>query len=191
MTAWQSRHFLAPAKCGSCILVSPCAQALIILSWVLILTGVLLTFIFTGFSFVIAGRNENRIKGFGIAILAWLFLAVIYDGLFLLSLILFQDYPVEKLSLILTVLKKISWVCFTVFVKLFCESLFVYLIITFQKQNNLREMVSSVPAITGHNIWNFLEYLGKIISVPFLKVAFSRGKVGRPSKPYIPGKSGM
>ena len=45
--------------------------------------------------------------------------------------------------------------------------------------------------ITGHNIWNFLEYLGKIISVPFLKVAFSRGKVGRPSKPYIPGKSGM
>jgi hypothetical protein len=53
------------------------------------------------------------------------------------------------------------------------------------------EKVRKQPTITGHNIWNFLECLGKIISVPFLKVAFSRGKVGRPSKPYIPGKSGM
>ena len=37
----------------------------------------------------------------------------------------------------------------------------------------------------------FLEDLGKMISVPFIKVAISAGKVGRPSKPYIPGKSGM
>jgi len=37
----------------------------------------------------------------------------------------------------------------------------------------------------------FLEHLGKIISVPAVKVAISGGKVGRPSKPYISGKSGM
>ena len=40
-------------------------------------------------------------------------------------------------------------------------------------------------------VWDFLEHLGKIISVPFLKVAISGGKVGRPSNPCISGKSGM
>jgi Cu-processing system permease protein len=75
---------------------------------ILLLTGILLTFIFTGFSFVIAVKNENRIKGFGLAILVWLFLAVVYDGLFLLSLIIFQDYPVEKLALTLTILNPID-----------------------------------------------------------------------------------
>ena len=37
----------------------------------------------------------------------------------------------------------------------------------------------------------FIQHLGKIISVPFLKVAISGGKVGRPSKPYVSRKSGM
>ena len=37
----------------------------------------------------------------------------------------------------------------------------------------------------------FLGHIGKIISVPVLKVAISGGKVGRPSKPYISRKSGM
>ena len=45
--------------------------------------------------------------------------------------------------------------------------------------------------ITAIIVLPFLEDLGKMISVPFIKVAISAGKVGRPSKPYIPGKSGM
>ena len=40
-------------------------------------------------------------------------------------------------------------------------------------------------------VWDFLEHLGKIISVPFLKVAFSGGNVGGQSNPYIFGRSGM
>ncbi len=46
--------------------------------------------------------NENKIKGFGYAILMWLFFAVIYDGLFLISLVVFNEYPLEKFSLIAT-----------------------------------------------------------------------------------------
>ncbi|MGB5653698.1 MAG: ABC transporter permease, partial [Robiginitalea sp.] len=48
----------------------------------LILIGAFLTFIFTGLAFNIAISNENKIKGFGYAVLLWLFMAVIYDGLF-------------------------------------------------------------------------------------------------------------
>lgn len=65
----------------------------------LLITGTFLTFIFTALAFNIALSNENRIKGFGYAILLWLFLAIIYDGIFLMSLIIFEDYPLDKLSL--------------------------------------------------------------------------------------------
>ena len=74
----------------------------------LLITGTFLTFIFTALAFNIALSNENKIKGFGYAILLWLFLGIIYDGLFLMSLILFEDYPLDKLSLIGTMLNPID-----------------------------------------------------------------------------------
>ena len=55
--------------------------------------------IFTGLSFLISISTDNRIKGFGIAILTWLFFAVVYDGIFLLSLVFLKDYPLETFTL--------------------------------------------------------------------------------------------
>jgi Cu-processing system permease protein len=75
---------------------------------ILLLCGVLLSFIFSGMAFVIAMKNENRIKGFGLAILIWLFFAVIYDGIFLLSLSLLTEYPLERFSLIATIFNPID-----------------------------------------------------------------------------------
>jgi len=74
----------------------------------LLITGAFLTFIFTALAFNIALSNENKIKGFGYAILLWLFLAVIYDGIFLMSLVLFEDYPLDKLSLFGSMLNPID-----------------------------------------------------------------------------------
>ena len=74
----------------------------------LLITGIFLTLIFTALAFNIALSNENKIKGFGYAILMWLFLGVIYDGIFLISLILFEDYPLDKVSLIGTILNPID-----------------------------------------------------------------------------------
>lgn len=68
----------------------------------LLVTGVFLTFIFTALAFNIALSNENKIKGFGFAILLWLFLAVIYDGIFLMALMHFQEYPLDKFALIVS-----------------------------------------------------------------------------------------
>ena len=65
----------------------------------LLITGAFLTFIFAALAFNIAISNENKIKGFGYSVLIWLFLAVIYDGLFLMSLILFEEYPLDSFSL--------------------------------------------------------------------------------------------
>jgi Cu-processing system permease protein len=74
----------------------------------LLITGTFLTLIFTALAFNIALSNENKIKGFGYAILLWLFLAVIYDGLFLMTLIMFEEYPLDKLSLVGTMLNPID-----------------------------------------------------------------------------------
>ena len=68
----------------------------------LLLVGSLLNFIFVALAFNIALSNENKIKGFGYAILLWLFLAVIYDGLFLISLVVFNEYPLDRLALFAT-----------------------------------------------------------------------------------------
>ncbi|MBD1259721.1 ABC transporter permease [Maribacter polysiphoniae] len=74
----------------------------------LLITGAFLTMIFTALAFNIALSNENKIKGFGYAVLMWLFLAVIYDGLFLLSLIIFEEYPLDSFSLVATTFNPID-----------------------------------------------------------------------------------
>ena len=80
-----------------------------ILDFVLLLyVGAFLTFIFTALSLNIAIANENRIKGFGFAILMWLFFAVLYDGIFLLSLIAFEEYPLDSFTLAATMLNPID-----------------------------------------------------------------------------------
>ena len=74
----------------------------------LLLAGSFLTLIFTALAYLIALYNENKIKGFGYAILLWLFMAVIYDGIFLLSLILLKDYPLEGITLFATLFNPID-----------------------------------------------------------------------------------
>lgn len=74
----------------------------------LIIAGSSLTLIFTAMAYWIGLNNTNKIRGFGYAILLWLLMAVIYDGIFLLSLIMFQEYPLEELTLIMSFLNPID-----------------------------------------------------------------------------------
>jgi Cu-processing system permease protein len=125
---------------------------------ILLVSGVLLTFIFTGFSFLIAVRNENRIKGFGFAILVWLFLAVIYDGLFLLSLVVFRDYPIEKLALVLTVFNPIDLSRILVILKMDISALLGYTGALFNKFFGTSSgMLVSVFMLV---IWTLLPIIG-------------------------------
>ncbi len=75
---------------------------------ILLGSGVVLTFIFCALAFFIALRNEDRIRGFGLAILVWLVFAIVYDGVFLLALALWSDYPLEKFALATSLLNPID-----------------------------------------------------------------------------------
>jgi Cu-processing system permease protein len=65
----------------------------------LLVTEGFLTFIFVALAYNIALSFNDKIKGFGFAILLWLFLAVIYDGIIMILMITFQDYPLDKFAL--------------------------------------------------------------------------------------------
>lgn len=75
---------------------------------VLLGTGVLLTAAFTAIAFLIALRFEDRARGFGTALLVWLACAVLYDGLVLLAVTVFSDYPLETPLLVLTLLNPLD-----------------------------------------------------------------------------------
>lgn len=99
----------------------------------LLAVGALLTFIFVALAYNIGLSNDNKIKGFGLAILLWLFLAVIYDGMFLISLVMFDDYPIDKFSLIASMLNPIDLSRILIILELDISVLLGYTGAVFQK----------------------------------------------------------
>lgn len=120
----------------------------------LLITGAFLTLIFTALAFNIALSNENKIKGFGYAVLLWLFLAVIYDGLFLLSLIIFEEYPLDSFSLLATMLNPIDLSRTLILLKLDISALLGYTGAVFKSffGTNLGLMISLAMLL----IWTIL-----------------------------------
>jgi len=74
----------------------------------LLLSGVLLTFVFTSVAFLAGVRFEDRAKGLGFALLVWFCCTVLYDGVILLVAMAFRDYPLEPVLLGLTVLNPVD-----------------------------------------------------------------------------------
>ena len=99
----------------------------------LLVVGSLLNFIFVALAFNIALSNDNKIKGFGYAILMWLFLAVIYDGLFLISLVMFNEYPLDQFSLLATMFNPIDLSRILILLKLDISALLGYTGAVFKK----------------------------------------------------------
>ncbi|TDQ28901.1 ABC transporter permease subunit [Tenacibaculum caenipelagi] len=93
---------------------------------ILLTVGSFLTFIFVALAYNIALTHENKIKGFGYAILVWLLMAVIYDGVFLISLVMFQEYPLDNASLIATAFNPIDLSRILILLKLDISALLGY-----------------------------------------------------------------
>jgi len=74
----------------------------------MIATGCFLSFIFTSIAFWASVKARDKARGIGFALLLWFYFALIYDGLILLILFSFSDYPLEKLTLVLSALNPID-----------------------------------------------------------------------------------
>ena len=74
----------------------------------LLITGISLTFIFISIAFLSSVLNKDKVKGIGLSIIIWLYLTVIFDGLIFLIIYYFNDYPIDKIIIILTSLNPID-----------------------------------------------------------------------------------
>lgn len=74
----------------------------------LLFTGCALTLAFTSIAFFASVKSRDKARGIGAALLLWFYFALIYDGLVLLILFAFSDYPLEKLTLVLSALNPID-----------------------------------------------------------------------------------
>ena len=92
----------------------------------LLLIGVLLTLVFVVLAYLISVLNDDKIKGFGIAILVWILFSVVYDGALLLFFISFSDYPLQKLAVILTILNPVDLSRVMILLKLDVSALMGY-----------------------------------------------------------------
>ena len=99
----------------------------------LLVNAVFLTFIFTALSVTIALLNTNKLKGFGYAILVWLFFAVIYDGILMVTLLWFSDYPIDTYAMVASLLNPIDLSRMMILLKLDISALLGYTGALFQK----------------------------------------------------------
>lgn len=74
----------------------------------LIIIGMMLSVVFTSFAMLSAILSRDRAKGIGISIFIWIFFAIIYDGILLILMFQFADYPIEGIMATLTALNPIG-----------------------------------------------------------------------------------
>ncbi len=124
-----------------------------ILSLFLII-GILQTLAFSSLSFLISTLNENKLLGLGLSLFVWLFLSAIYDGIILFILNHLQDYPLENICLIISLLNPIDLARIMIMLKLDVSALMGYTGAIYQKffSNSTGIIISFIAMI----IWTVL-----------------------------------
>ena len=74
----------------------------------LLFTGSALTLVFTSIAFLASVKARDKARGIGSTLLLWFYFALIYDGLVLMILFSFSDYPMEKFTILLSALNPID-----------------------------------------------------------------------------------
>ncbi|HEX7366453.1 MAG TPA: ABC transporter permease subunit [Pelobium sp.] len=74
----------------------------------IILTGSLLTLCFISLAFLSSVLMRDKAKGIGLALMTWFYCSIIFDGLVLVFLFAFSDYPLEKILIIITAFNPID-----------------------------------------------------------------------------------
>lgn len=75
---------------------------------IMIVAGCMLTIIFVAIAFLSSILTRDKAKGIGIAVMLWLYFALLFDGLVLFIFFQFSDYPIEKPVVLLSALSPID-----------------------------------------------------------------------------------
>jgi Cu-processing system permease protein len=92
----------------------------------LLLNGMALTLIFSSLAFFTSVKARDKARGIGAALLLWFYFSLIYDGLILLILFSFSEYPTEKLTLLLSALNPVDLGRISIMLKMDVSALMGY-----------------------------------------------------------------
>lgn len=127
--------------------------------FLLLTAGFLLTLSFLALSFFIAVRIEDRLKGFGLTFLLWLFFTVIYDGVVLIFVHAFGDYPLERVMIVLSMLNPLDLVRIALLMEMDAAVMMGYTGAVFQKF--FGSLAGMLIALGSMLVWIILPfYLG-------------------------------
>lgn len=98
----------------------------------LILTGIILTFVFISLAFLSSVINKDKVKGIGLSIILWIYFSVIFDGLILSIFYIFRDYPLNKIIIFLTSLNPVDLSRITILLQVDISALMGFSGATFQ-----------------------------------------------------------
>ncbi|HJY63119.1 MAG TPA: ABC transporter permease subunit [Ignavibacteria bacterium] len=99
----------------------------------LLAAGVLLSFIFTALSFLSSVINKDKARGIGTSLIIWFYLSIIFDALVLVIYFFFNDYPLEKVTLVLAALNPVDLARIMILLKLDISALMGYTGATLQQ----------------------------------------------------------
>ena len=122
----------------------------------LLLIGVILTFVFTFLAFYISLHNEDRARGFGIAVFCWLFFALLYDGLILFIAFTWSSYPLEKPMIALSILNPIDLGRILILLKLDFSALMGYTGAVFSKY--FGSLMGTLFSLTALGFWLIMPF---------------------------------
>lgn len=74
----------------------------------LLLAGVVLTVIFAAIALLASVLTRDKARGIGVSLLLWLYFSFIFDGLVLLILFQFADYPLETPMIVFSMLNPVD-----------------------------------------------------------------------------------
>lgn len=76
--------------------------------FMMILVGCIITVVFVALAFLSSILTRDKAKGIGIAIMTWLFFALLFDGIVLFLLFQLSDYPIENAMVAVTAFSPID-----------------------------------------------------------------------------------
>ncbi len=76
--------------------------------WYFILSGSLLTMVFVSLAFLASVLTRDKTRGIGIAMLLWFYFTLIFDGIVLMVMFAFSDYPLEQFTIFLSCLNPVD-----------------------------------------------------------------------------------
>jgi len=92
----------------------------------LLFSGCALTLVFTSIAFLASVKARDKARGIGAALLLWFYFALIYDGLVMLILFSFSEYPMENFTLLLSSLNPIDLARIFIMLKMDVSALMGY-----------------------------------------------------------------